>query len=493
MKVLFDITVLFSCFLYLLIAATSHVISKNKKHHIVFGALLLIITTISFLFSVEDWRTHVVLFFVFFFTVFNSFTHSLNTKFISAIKTILVTTGFLLAMASAFACYAFPVNNLSAPTGKFAVGTASFMMADTSRPELYGNNDWKGHARRIMVQVWYPALYKDGTIPTTNPVKSVLHKATGSRQAWIPDTAVHKALARFGNFPEFIMSHLGLIQSNSYQKAIVASPAVRYPVIIISHGWGGSRYIHANLAEEYASHGFIVFAIDHTYGSLAVEFPDGAIAYRDENALGSFMAERDSNYWKRAFILENTYAGDIELLLNAILNGSLSLELPTKAGIVSLQALLDSGNIGLIAHSTGAGAGYYLTEQRNEIKAYIALDAWLEPVEETLAPSQASVLHVGSAQWEQGPNAELVAKTLKLTPNSISLRIKDSTHMDMAMIRYMTSIGSLIRWSGTINKHVYESSLRRVTLDWFTAILIKNDPEQALTSARALKGIYPFY
>ena len=458
-----------------------------------FLALFVTMLVIRFLLTAGSWRTDAFLVFSLILSLFNIFILPSKSRLTYILKAIIIAAGLIIGIASVFACYAFPVNNLTPPTGKYAVGTASFMMTDPLRQERYGKQDTTQKTRRIMIQVWYPALYKDGTEPVTATMKNTLHKAAGTRQAWIPDSAVHKALARFSNFPDFMMSHLSLIQSNAYKGGLAASPALRYPVIIISHGWGGSRYIHANLAEEFASHGFIVFAIDHTYGSLAVQFPDNTVAFRDDNALGSFRAVKDNAYWERAYILEETYAGDIELLLDAMLDGNLPLELPTKAGTVLLQALLDTKNIGLIAHSTGAGAGYYLTETRNEIKAYIAMDAWLEPVAEKLFPSKASVLHVGSAQWEQGPNAVLVTKTIELTPNSISLRIKDSTHMDMAMIRYLTNIGSIIQWSGTINSHVYEKALRRVTLDWFTAILINQDPKRAMATASALKGTYPFY
>ena len=195
----------------------------------------------------------------------------------------------------------------------------------------------------------------------------------------------------------------------------------------------------------------------------------------------------------RANILEKTYMGDTEQLLDILLEGSLALELPTVAGSVSLNALTDKNSIGLLAHSTGAGAGYALTLTRPEIKAYIAMDAWMEPVEKTIAPSRAAVLHIGSASWENGKNAPLIEKTVAISAIASSIRIQKSSHMDMAMIRYLTSIGALIQWSGTVNAKVYERALRNITLNWFTDILVQDSAAKAQADVALLKQTFPFY
>ncbi|HRV29641.1 MAG TPA: hypothetical protein P5522_12775 [Spirochaetia bacterium] len=465
---------------------------KYKKMLIKFFTPLFIICFLALVAtSINNWRT----FYLYEFCFILLITDALNIVSIwseqSALPRPLFIIGIIFGILAVIAVYAFPIKNITPPTGEKNVGTTAFMLIDENRKEIYGPDSQKGCPRRIMVQVWYPAL----PVTTKSKAASSTNSKTahGKRTQWLPDRIIYKSLAQFGNLPPFAMSHLGYIMSNSYENVYFFNPSQRYPVIIISHGWGGSRFIHTNLAEEYASHGFIVLAIDHSYGSLAVQFPDGLQAIQDKNALGTFFSHKNEAYWQRARVLEETYAADTALVLDYILTGKLPLELPTVAGTVSLNAVIDSRSIGLIAHSTGAGAGYYLTQNRSEIKAFIALDAWLEPVEQVLAPSLSSVLQIGSAQWEQGHNADLVSKTISLTPQSMSIRIKDSTHMDMAMIRYLTNVGAIIKWSGTINSSLYEKTLRNITLNWFTSILINHDFEEARLKIESLRGTYPVY
>ncbi|WP_251035884.1 hypothetical protein [Paenibacillus sp. ISL-20] len=48
-------------------------------------------------------------------------------------------------------------------------------------------------------------------------------------------------------------------------------------MVLLSHGMGTSRVLHASQAENLASHGFIVVTIDHTYSTFATIFPDGRV------------------------------------------------------------------------------------------------------------------------------------------------------------------------------------------------------------------------
>ncbi|WP_018682638.1 alpha/beta hydrolase family protein [Actinokineospora enzanensis] len=58
----------------------------------------------------------------------------------------------------------------------------------------------------------------------------------------------------------------------------------RFPLVLFSPGYGGSRATGAALAEDLASHGYLVVAVDHTYEAAAVKFPDGRVIYHDRPA-----------------------------------------------------------------------------------------------------------------------------------------------------------------------------------------------------------------
>ncbi|KAI9700236.1 MAG: hypothetical protein M1820_006904 [Bogoriella megaspora] len=59
----------------------------------------------------------------------------------------------------------------------------------------------------------------------------------------------------------------------------VPSSSPSGPLLLFSHGYGGTRHFYASTLQAAASSGYTVVAIDHTYEAAAVVFPDGSVAY----------------------------------------------------------------------------------------------------------------------------------------------------------------------------------------------------------------------
>ncbi|GAA1640246.1 alpha/beta hydrolase family protein [Actinoplanes couchii] len=137
------------------------------------------------------------------------------------------------------------------PTGRAHVGTAVAHLVDRSRPD-----PWVAFEpyRELMVQVWYPA-----------------RTIRGHRRAdW-----VSPGIAAIVNPPG---TGLELPVTHGY---VGAPPAPgRHPVLLWSPGYGLERTSGTALAEDLASHGFVVVTIDHPHDAGWVEFPDGRIATR---------------------------------------------------------------------------------------------------------------------------------------------------------------------------------------------------------------------
>ena len=57
----------------------------------------------------------------------------------------------------------------------------------------------------------------------------------------------------------------------------MAEAEPEYPILIFSHGFGGLPELDTVKAEELASHGYVVVAINHTYDSLINILPDGRV------------------------------------------------------------------------------------------------------------------------------------------------------------------------------------------------------------------------
>ncbi|MDJ0718850.1 MAG: hypothetical protein QNJ54_32255 [Prochloraceae cyanobacterium] len=65
--------------------------------------------------------------------------------------------------------------------------------------------------------------------------------------------------------------------TNSVANAPVAKAESEYPVLIFSHGFGDLPELNTIKAEELASQGYVVVAINHTYDSTVNTFPDGRV------------------------------------------------------------------------------------------------------------------------------------------------------------------------------------------------------------------------
>ena len=87
--------------------------------------------------------------------------------------------------------------------------------------------------------------------------------------------------AKFANLPALIFSHMSLFKLSVIEHADIIGEkdgkfGKKLPLIIFSHGLGGTYECYSSLVLEYASHGYIVAVILHHDKSASyVEFPNG--------------------------------------------------------------------------------------------------------------------------------------------------------------------------------------------------------------------------
>ncbi len=146
-----------------------------------------------------------------------------------------------------------------------------------------------------------------------------------------------------------------------------AAPAAAggYPLVLISHGYPGNRFLLSHLAENLASKGYVVASIDHTDST-----------YRTQAAFGSTLVNRSLD---QLFVLE-------EMSKMAAEGGDFA-------------GLYDANNAGLIGYSMG-GYGAIITAGGGVTEASVAYP-WGGP-HGTLGIHQA-----GSETHEQLPDARI--------------------------------------------------------------------------------------
>ena len=150
--------------------------------------------------------------------------------------------------------------DLPAPTGPHPVGTVDLHLVDPRRSDPWAEDG--SRPRELMITVWYPAR-RDAEAPATP------YATPGLGPAF--DT-----FAGSLGIPAGSVDWTG-IGTHTTVGAPVAQAARRLPVVLYTPGRLNPRFLDTTVTAELASHGYAVVAVDHTYESLAVEFPGGRV------------------------------------------------------------------------------------------------------------------------------------------------------------------------------------------------------------------------
>jgi predicted dienelactone hydrolase len=138
--------------------------------------------------------------------------------------------------------------------GPYAIGVRTIEATDRNRPDVLNTKEGgpiARYARTLTLEIWYPATLSAGEQPggeyrtmTRNPaVMTTIHGRA------VRDAAPERSAA--------------------------------FPVVIMSHGYPGNRYLLSHLGENLASKGFVIVSIDHKDST-----------YDDQQAFGSTLYNR---------------------------------------------------------------------------------------------------------------------------------------------------------------------------------------------------------
>src|SRR5580692_5134661 len=142
---------------------------------------------------------------------------------------------------------------LPEPTGPGPVGVTSLWLTDASRPDPWAPGVT---ARELMVSLWYPATSSDGRrAQYMTPAESELQLTSRGITGVPPDM-------------------LSKVRTNAAVDATPAGHQGSHPLVVLSPGFTNPRSALTALAEDLASHGYVVAGIDHTHESFATAFPD---------------------------------------------------------------------------------------------------------------------------------------------------------------------------------------------------------------------------
>jgi predicted dienelactone hydrolase len=229
--------------------------------------------------------------------------------------------------------------HLPEPTGSNRVGTTAVYLKDTSRldPWVSGKN------RELMVTLWYPT-----------------RSAGGARAPYMTakesELALEHAEEAAGVRPDI----LSTVRTNAYVDARPAGRPHSLPLVVLSPGYTQPRSTLSGLAEDLASHGYVVAAIDHTYETYAVTFPDGRIA--PCVACEADDVDDRSEFYRK---LHQGRAADVSFVLD---------QLTARTAKWPGSALIDSSRIGMSGHSAGGASAIVAMLNDPRIDAGIDMD-----------------------------------------------------------------------------------------------------------------------
>lgn len=255
---------------------------------------------------------------------------------------------------------------LPAPSGPRGVGAATYHWTDPARPEPRA----PGAAREFMATVFYPA-------------------DAGSRppRPYVPELAALRAALRAGDGdgPRGLgryASQFACVHAAAVADAPLDDAGAPYPLVLVSPGGDMSRHWYTALAQDLASHGYVVAVLSHAHSGLDV-FPlaglVGKSPYYDEGdpALDDALTDR--------------LAEDARFVLDRLV--ALGRGGPRFAGA------LDPDRVAIVGHSRGSRAVRRGCARGARFRACVVYDA-LGPAPERAAGLDVPELTV-RAPWAE--------------------------------------------------------------------------------------------
>lgn len=146
------------------------------------------------------------------------------------------------------------------PTGPYGVAYQDFELVDTSRIDPFNAS----HSRRLMISRYTP-IPRSECICTT--IRYCSPAACDLLWSQYNDTSIERDIL----LPVCASAPQPLHPINTTTEA--------FPVALFSPGLGLTRIIYHHAMMQFASQGFIVYSIDHTYDNDPVVFPDGEVIH----------------------------------------------------------------------------------------------------------------------------------------------------------------------------------------------------------------------
>ncbi len=239
-----------------------------------------------------------------------------------------------------------------AARGPYAVGVRTLELVHADQIDILRFDKETGKApasdRRLTVEVWYPSAQpKTSETNITYKMKFSAGGSGGPGEIDVPGRAIRDAEPFVGR---------------------------RFPLVIVSHGYPGSRYFLTYLTENLASKGYVVAAIDHTdsvFGEVRA-FPS-TLLNRSADQMFTLAKLAGMSGDKSSFLYGLIEEGDAAIVGYSM--GGYGAILSAGAGL-SPASPLNKYVPGGYLRGLDSDSGKFKTRKAGGLKAIVAIAPW---------------------------------------------------------------------------------------------------------------------
>ncbi|MFC5743617.1 alpha/beta hydrolase family protein [Dyella tabacisoli] len=242
---------------------------------------------------------------------------------------------------------------LPTPTGPYAVGRSIYTWTDAAHTDKLA--PMPGTPRELVAWIWYPA-----------PKYPMPNASPGVTADYLPAAwraAVEQA--RGALISKFITRDLSRVRVHSMQDPDLSPEQQTYPVVIMRAGLAALTAEYTVLAEDLASHGYIVVGFDAPFRTAVMVFSDGRVVSRtaenNPELVSGPVQEKMIEKLLAAWSSDMGFALDQLERLNAAASGRF-------AGRLDLQ------HVGVFGHSLGGATAAQFCHEDSRCKAGIDVD-----------------------------------------------------------------------------------------------------------------------
>jgi len=239
---------------------------------------------------------------------------------------------------------------LPTPTGSFAVGRTQSVWSDAAQAELLAPQP--GTKRELLAWIWYPAAPRqpsqtfDDYLPA--PWRIALERQLGPLLG------------------QFLTRDLSRVRAHSIRDADVSPQQRSYPVVLMRAGLAALTADYTSLAEDLASHGYVVVGFDAPYRSFVVVFPDGRVIARAPQNNADLVSGSEQE--QLANKLVQAWSADMGFALDQLER----LNMSDPSG--KFLGRLDMQRVGVFGHSLGGAEALQFCHDDPRCRAGIDVD-----------------------------------------------------------------------------------------------------------------------